>query len=419
MKKHIVLLVATALVYLPGLAAAQRQIELIPSISVSETYDDNIFLSQRNERSDYITAVTPSLTLNTLSEYTKLGLNYRPTFVWYADFSENNTTRHQGTVSWEQRMTQYLSFNLTNTYLRSEDPLDDPEDFDAERTTRNKYWTNTGRASLGFVFGEENTLDVGYTRIDRENDDLTLNDRKVHAPFLSITYWFDVKNGIRVDYNYRDVTLSRDDDYMRHNPGVSFRRRFSPDSIGYIGYLYDTYDFDGRTEDYVVHTGFVGLDHAFSPEYSISARVGYFVQVNEVSENNYGPTFRLATTRTFARGSIEIGGDGGFDSGTERRGRGTDSREYYGLSVRGSYRILERVSIFGRAFYRWSRYEIDQVKESNFRGDFGVRWSFMRYASLSLEYRYADRTSDIEVDTYTNNRVMLMLNVTKPYQWFF
>jgi len=415
MKKHIVLLVATMLVYLPGPVVAQRQVEFIPAISVRETYDDNIFLSQRNERSDYITAVTPSLTFNTLSEYTKLGLNYRPTFVWYADFSENNTTRHQGTVSWEQQMTQYLSFNLTNTYLRSEDPLDDSEDFDAERRTRNKYWTNRARASLGFVFGPENRLDVGYVRNDRENEDIRLNDAEINAPFMNLTYWFDVKNGIRLRYTYWDVTYSREDDFTSHEPEVQYLRRFSPQSVGYLAYTYSTRDFEGTTEDFVVHTGAAGLDHAFSPEYSIRARAGYFKRVNDISENSYGPSYSLFLTKTFARGSITLGGDGGWEDAYVRGGiRGF--RKYYGGSARGDYRILERLTVFAGASYRWSKDDLD-IEITNFRGNCGLRWSFMRYTSLSLEYQYADRTSDIEVDSYTNNRVMLMLNVTRPYLW--
>jgi hypothetical protein len=416
MKKHLVLLATVVLIHvLSGSCFAQRQVELIPSISVRETYNDNIFLTNTNEQSDFITAAIPSLTLNVLSEHTKLGMRYNPSFVWYDEFSENNTTRHQGTVSWDQQVTQYMSFNLSNTYLRSEEPLEDPEDFDAERRTRDKYWTNRGRASVGFVFGDENRFDVGYGRRDRETTDVTLNDSTVHEPFARMVYWFDVKNGIRLDYTYKDVTYSLDDDFTSHEPGVRYLRRFSPQSIGYLAYYYAIRDFDGNTEDFVVHSGSVGLDHAFSPEYSISARAGYFMRVNDVTENSYGPSYSLFVTKAFARGSVTIGGDGGWEEAYLRRGV-TRFRKYYGGTARGTYRILERLSIYAGAFYRRSK-DDREVEVTNLRGDVGLRWSFMRWASLSLEYRYADRDDDIERDSYTNNRVMLILNVSKPYKW--
>lgn len=417
MKKQTVSMLALMALWWCGSVWAQDQIEFTPSISVSETYDDNVFLSERNERSDYITAVTPSLTLNVLTDKTKLGMNYRPTFVWYSDFSENNTTRHQGTVSWDQQLTQYLSLNLTDTYLRSEDPLEDPEDVDAERRTRNEYWTNRGRASVGFAFGPENRLDVGYARNDRENTDPTLNDIKTHAPFMSLTYWFDVKNGMRLNYTYRDATYSLDDDFTGHEPRVQYFRRFSPQSVGFLEYRYTTRDFDGRTEDFVVHSGSVGLNHAFSPEYSIRASAGYFMRVYEVSENTYGPTFDLFLTKAFAKGSITIGGEGGWEDVYLRRGTDTRAfRKYYGASAQGTFRILERLSLVAGASYRWSK-DDQNIEIKNLRGNCGLRWSFMRYASLALQYYYADRNDDILRDSYTSNRVMLTLNVSKAFKW--
>jgi hypothetical protein len=416
MKKHLILFMTALAIHLLSVSCfAQRQVELIPSISVRGTYDDNIFLDNRDERSEYLTAVTPAITLNLLSENTKLGMNYQPTFVWYADYSENNTTRHQGTVSWEQQLSESVSLSLSDTYLNSEDPLEDVEDLDAERLTRNKYWTNRGRASLGFVFGAENRLDVGYRRWDRENTDPTLNDNTTHIPFMSLTYWFDIKNGIRLDYSYRDASYSLDDDFTGHEPGVRYLRRFSPQSVGYLSYTYTTRDYDGRTEDYVVHAAAVGLDHAFTPEYSISVRLGQYYRVNDVSDNNYGPNSAFFLTRAFARGSITVGADGGWEDVYVRRAV-SGFRKYYGGSARANFRILERVTLFAGASYRWSEDDRDIV-EKNIRGDCGVRWSFMRYASLSLSYRYADRNSDIVRDSYTNNRVMLLLNVSKPYRW--
>ena len=68
---------------------AQFHYDLTPSISVSETYDDNIYLNDSNEKSDYITAVTPGLSLNILSQNTQLELSYAPTFVRYDDEDEN------------------------------------------------------------------------------------------------------------------------------------------------------------------------------------------------------------------------------------------------------------------------------------------------------------------------------------------
>jgi hypothetical protein len=421
MKKQIVLLVAAALVSFPGQAWAQRQIELIPSISVSETYDDNIDLTHTNERSDYITAVTPSMTLNVLSQNTSLGMTYAPSFVWYKDFSENDTTRHLGTVSWDQQLTGRLRLSLTDTYLRSDDPLADETDLRALRTTRNKYWVNTGRAGLSYQFGAENRFEVGYGREDRRNDDISLDNSEVQTPFAALTYWFNVRQGIVLNYIYTDAKFTRDDgfpaddDYTGHGPRARYIQRFSPRSSAYLEYGYTTREFEGLTEDFVVHDGSVGLDHAFSPEYSISAGAGYFVRVNDFSDNQYGPTYNLSLTRTFARGTITVGGEGGWGE-DYLDATDTGFTKYYGGYATATYQILEPVSIYAGARYRHDKNELS-IESRFFRGNCGIRWSFLRWFALSLDYTYADRNSDVEVDSYTNNRVMLVLSASKPYRF--
>ena len=421
MKKCIVLFAAAALVYFPAAASAQRQFELVPSISVSETYDDNINLTHADEQSDYITAATPSLALNLLSRNTRLGLSYAPSFVWYRDFSQNDTTRHLGTVSWDQQLTRRLSFNLTDTYLRSEDPLEDETDLRALRATRNKYRVNTGRAGFGYVFGPDSRLDVGYGREDRKNDDITLNDSKVQTPFANLTHWFNVRHGIALNYTYTDAEFTRgdnlpaDDDYKGHGAGGRYMHRFSPRTSAYVAYGYTTRDFEGLEEDYDVHDGSMGFDHAFSPQYSLSAGAGYFIRVNDISGNQEGPTFNLALTRTFARGSLTIGGDGGWTEEYLER-TGTGFTKYYGGFARAAYQVRERVSIYAGISYRQDKDDLN-TRSKFFRGNCGVRWSFMRWFALSLDYAYADRNSDIETDSYANNRVMLVLSAAKPYRW--
>jgi hypothetical protein len=319
------------------------------------------------------------------------------------------------TANWDQKLGEHLRLDLSDRYINSEDPLDDFTDLDAQRTARNKYWVNQGNVSLGYVFGEENRLEAGYNRRDRENTDPTLNDSADQRPFARLTHWFNVKNGVRVDYAYKDVELSLDDDFTGHAPGVRYLRRFRPQTTGYVGYTYTTRDFDGITEDYVVHNGFVGLDHAFSPEYSVRAEAGYFIRVPDISETTSGPSLSLGLTKEFARGSISIVGDAGWDEAYLTTGRPT-FRKYFGGSLDGSYQLFEKVSFYGRAYYRHS--EEGEVRTTQiFRGYAGIRWSFMRWFFLSFQYDYADRTEDIEVLSYTDNRVMLMLSASKPYKW--
>jgi hypothetical protein len=424
MKKWIVSIAIAVSLLWCGSALAQRQIELIPAISVSETYDDNINLTNTNKESDYITTATPALTLNVLTQNTKLGISYAPSFVWYADYTENDTTRHLANANWEQQLTQHLNFRLADTYLNSEDPLQDTLDVQGIRRTRNKYWVNTFNGSFGYVFGAENILNVGYTNEYRKNNEVTLDNSVVNTPFADLTYWFDVKNGMTLTYAYSDVTYSRndnlpaEDDYTGNAAGIRYNRRFSPHSTGYIGFTYTDRDFDGFTQDYQVYQGYVGVDHSFSPEYTFAGSIGYYTQVNEITDNNSGPAFTLALTRTFSRGNITIGGDGGWYEEYLQRGIGFTSNftQYYGGYIRGTYRLLERLSIYAGASYRHDKDQLN-IASDFITANCGLTWTFLRWFSLSLDYRYTDRNDDIEFNSYTDNRVMLILSASKPYKW--
>ena len=420
-KRFVVFAIAAIIQFLTSDCFAQRQVEFIPGISVRETYDDNIFLDSTNEQSDYITSIALPLTLNVLSEHTKLSINYTPSYASYYEFSENNTWRHAGAVNWDQKLTEYVRLRLNDTYINSEEPVDDFSDIDAQRTTRNKYWVNLGRANLSYVFGPENSIEAGYYRRDRESSDPDYNDSTDQRPYASFTYWFNMKHGMRLDYTYTDVELSLDDDYTGHAPGLRYLYRLRPQSIAYVGTTYTTRDFAGDEEDYDVRNGFVGLDHAFSPEYSVRAEAGYFIKVPEISDKSYGPNCSIDLSRVFSRGSITIGASAGWDEDYLRRsstlgGQAGGFEQYYGGSLNGSYKILENLDAFAGASYRWSKDDLD-FKEDNFRGNCGLRWDFMRWFSLSLEYQYRDRNSDYPDDTYSYNRVMLILSATKLEKW--
>ena len=83
-------------------AYTQTRFEVTPMISVSETYDDNIFLTETNKVSDYITVVTPGISMNLLQEHTSLQLRYAPSFYRYADRDDQNSTAHSAGLTFGQ-----------------------------------------------------------------------------------------------------------------------------------------------------------------------------------------------------------------------------------------------------------------------------------------------------------------------------
>jgi hypothetical protein len=425
MKKSLaVLAVLSSLLFLEKASFAQYHFEVTPGISVNETYDDNIFLTDTNKVSDYITMATPSIAMSLLREHTNFQLNYAPSFVWYGDRTDLDTVNHSAGLTFGQDLAQRLRFDLTDTYLQSRDPLQDIQDVQGLRRTRNEYWTNSGLGSLGYIFGTENKLTVGYGNSYIQNNQIDLDNSIVQNPYADLAYWFDVKNGLDLKYRYTDAHFWRGDnlpasgDYTEQNPGVRYIRRFTPNSKAYVEYDYDTFDFASPLQqDFNVHTGTIGLEHSFSPEYTVAANAGYFVQVNETTGNQDGPVYSASLTRRFARGSITLGGNGGYSYGNLQVSPGLANglSKYYGAYVNGAYQVLERVNVYAGGSYRHDKYKLDNT--DNFRGNCGLKWDFLRYLYLALEYSYSQYNEDLGFNQYTDNRVSLTIGASKLFKW--
>ncbi|MCD4717750.1 MAG: outer membrane beta-barrel protein [Desulfobacterales bacterium] len=403
------------------MAFAEYHFDFTPSISVSEVYDDNLYLSSTNEKSDYITTVTPGFNLNVVSEKSHLELSYAPGFVWYDKEDQNDTVRHSGTLVFGQDLTQHLKFDLTDTYIKSEDPLEDTEDIEGIRNTRNTYQRNTALISLRYLFGPENSLTVDYRQSDLENDDKTLDDGRTQVPSAKMIYWFNVKNGLELNYGYTKADFWRDDnsiagdDYDGNSAGIRYIHRFSPHTKGSIGYDFETRDFDGLSEDYDVHTGSVGFDHEFSPDLSLTVGGGYFIQKSDRSDDENGYTYNASLVKRFERGSISVGGNGGWDENyldAERRG----FSRYWGANANCDYQILEALNGYVGGSYRTDK-EANSEKRETWRGNCGLRWAYLRWFSLSLDYSHAVRDGGNDIDGYQDNRLMLILNASKLYRW--
>ncbi len=411
-----------ACLLIPRPSFSQNRIEFTPSISVSETYDDNIDLDSTGEQSDYITAVSPAFNLSVQAENKDLTLYYSPSFVWYDKRSEDDTVRHSGSLGYDQQLSQHINFHLSDTFLKSEEPIEETEDIQAQRRDRNPYWRNNGNTSLQYTFGPENILSVGYGQSRLENDDITIDDSVTQNADADLTYWFNEKHGFETNYTYTRADFWNDggfqagDDYKGHKIGTKYRHRFSPHSTGFIGYTFTTRNFEGDSEDYDIHDGDMGIDHAFSSSLNLSAGVGYFVQKNDRSEDESGPTYNVALTKQFERGSVTFDGMGGWNESYQDADR-TGFTRYNSVGVSLQYQLMQALSAHAGASYRMDTEDRADRDWNTLRGNVGLSWAFMRWFSLSLNYYYAERDDDLDTEDYTSNKVVLSLSGSRLFIW--
>ncbi len=202
-----------ALLFFPSQVTADTyRFELTPSLSIEEVYDDNINLDKTDMKSDFMTMVSPRIRLDTQFEKKHLEFSYFPTIVRYKEEDGNNTVRHTGSLTYGQDISRHLRLDLTDTYLKSEDPLEVTEGVETVRRTRRTYQRNNGQGSLRYLFGPENALTAGYDHSTQENEEESIDGGKTQNPFASLTYQFNIRNGMQVDYRYTKAEFYREDD---------------------------------------------------------------------------------------------------------------------------------------------------------------------------------------------------------------
>lgn len=227
---------------------------VVPSVSVDELYDDNLFFSSQDERSDFITRVSPALEVGHESDTLTWSGRYRFDAEAYARETELNSAqvRQFADAQVEYLPTNRLTLSAGADYTKTDTPLDLTiipggsipgllvGRIEATRTevySAARYrLTATTTGSLAFARTDEELLDIG----------------KSEASVLET--WFDQRlsevNTLSYGYIYRE-------------------------------YNFDQFGIDGVAEPSLTrratqdsNTPWIGLSHQFNARTRVTARAG-------------------------------------------------------------------------------------------------------------------------------------------------
>jgi hypothetical protein len=421
----IILLFATVFM-LPSSGNTQDGVfELRTFIALGETYDDNIFLTPFNEESDYITTISPGISLDRVTQTSDLMFQYAPTFTFYARGTRENRIRHDGTLSYIQGVTEHLNFNLSDTYILSDEPAEEigeeGDSIESARRGGEAYQRNNFRTSLNYQFGPEDILSCGYSNSLLIDDNPNVTDRMSHNPFANITYRLGMRNVLTVDYGYTKLVYSNDevttvnDLFDGHDVTSRYMRLFSTHTSVSFAYRYTRRDFEISIRDYQIHDWFIGLDHAFSEHWDISVGGGSSHTLRKDLPSESDPLADFSLSKRFERGSFNFNVRGGWD---ERylAADATGLTRFASTNADLSYQLAERVNSRVNIGYRWNQDVIGR-KWENYSGRCGLGWPILRWLSLYLDYYYTQRNDDIETANYSRNQVMLRLTASHLHKW--
>ena len=243
MKTPKILIVAVALVL--GMlfsSAAWSAVDISPRFSLSQEYNDNIYLRESNRQSDWITTVEPGLSLGYSRRSLEMTLDYSLRYRFFKDNTSENQDRFR----------------------------------DVQR----------GAADLLFFGGRPFTLRATGTvtreTLDERDRDLEFNDTVERSTVyrLSLIPEYRLRVGpttaviFGYSFNMVDYAASAGSDYIEHQGRTTIEKNISANLDIWGRYQYTYHDNDRNIEDYDRHEVSVGTNYRLGARTSLNAMIG-------------------------------------------------------------------------------------------------------------------------------------------------
>jgi hypothetical protein len=404
-----------------------------PSITAQEEYNSNINLTSTNRKEDFVTTVYPGLRFSTLPRSPTTGqfrqvptaeekfgmdLDFRAGFVFYAKEHEGNYISLNGTLNAWYALTQTLNFRVRDYLIRSDDirePDYSPTAIQGEylpsRTMRRVPWIrNVFEPSVEYRFGRENTLGINYRNNIYEIKSQQFGDSQENYINPKLNYWFDIRNGISLEYGLTLGDFEQSPDLVGHMATGRYTYRFNPRTSVFGEYTFLRRDFDFPGVDYDVYRPSLGIEHAFSPTLSGRVQAGYYWQNPARGSTTNGYYYDVSFTQSAQRTSYTISFQGGYTEDyftAENLG----FTKYHRAIGTITHQVMEKIAVGLRSSFELAKSgggERDRIWGIGGNASYQA----LRWLVLSLDVSHRENHSDISDRDYSEYSGIFRITAT-------
>ena len=359
----------------------RRDVNLVPTISISEEFNDNIFLNNERKRYDFITTFTPGI----------MALVNRPRFQLAAGFSNDAQLYARGSSPndgfarqnfvlgsiWEP--TPVLTFAVADTFLRDQSPDATAGGF---ALGGQQGLSNVLNPTMGWRVGSQTRLDLGaiYSLLRFEGQGAGI-DSDTYGFTSNLSHAFTPRFTGMIGYNftYLDLRSGHGSNATTNNPTLGFTYRVTPTlSIGVDGGPAFTQLGD---ENFITPA----LNAGFSQRLSFGNVNAYYTRSVGVAGGFGGPTDNQTVSGTlllpFLRELIVI-----FNPAWTKAESLSDQQiervdvSVFSLTLGAAYRVNPYITLFGGYSYllqRVGHFSTTQDFDANQnRVKFGVQFGY-------------------------------------------
>jgi hypothetical protein len=414
-----------------------------------EKYDDNIYLTRSNTRSDWITTASPGFTTSLTNPRYNAELTYQPGFVYFLHNPQFDYTRHEVTFNGTAEITSRLTASLYQFYIRSNEPdLDEMVDTDYERSlrrdTRSIFNRNIISPQLEYSYGRDNSIRFNYRNSNYRSEDPEEDDHRENFFEGQLDHWFDVRNGITLLGHFIKGNFDRETDLLHSIEIVPrYRHRFTPHFELYGEYGYGTSDFEetrlytvlpnGRllqtgvedNEDYDLQKFNVGFDWQLPKNLRLRGSLGYFWRDGEADSDEEGITSLVVIEKAVRNFTFNLGWESGY-SANYFAVRDEGFTKFWEFTAGGTYTYHQNLELslrgtYGYADYTSERGETDPEDDREdyrygalFQATYHILRNYGLLSDLAVEFIFNHRELDSDLDTeyYINNRSIARITAT-------
>lgn len=382
-----------------------------PFLSLGGFHSDNLFRTASQEKSDWVTVITPGFWLSLPASHQKLleisvlntapgGLAvsrfrtdserrfqgyalYRADILEYQRYDEENRIDHRGEGLFKISLRGGLSLELVDVYEVNRDPYGTAGGANRQL---DRFTANLFSGALAYQLSPKLMLraDYGNFSLDYDAARNAYRDRTDRTYAASVYYQATPKSALFLEYQYIDVEydVNSADDSVQTNYFLGFERKMTARmrALVKIGYGSKDYDQDnGYDRDaFLVESQ---VDFAFTPKTSMYLR---------------GTQKLLETDQLGARNILS-------------------KRVQFGYRQKLMAKLRAEVS----AFYLRNDYDGASTiglqtavrKDDEYGAVLALGYSPVRWGNLTLGYEYRQRDSNFDTEDYQANTIFLRFTV--------
>jgi hypothetical protein len=392
-------------------------IKIQPYITIQEEYNDNINLTPKDQKSDFITTLYPGITSSKTKGPYGYDFDYRFGLVFYNTATDNNYISHDGKLNTWVNLGPRWTLRLKENFIRSEESTEGYNSL-ALAANQPSYSINRLRAvfvrnvlepSTEYQFGKEDRLVLTYRNNLYRTQNPLSQDSQEDMVKASYTQWVNVKHGIALDYSYTRGEFKNDPTLRSQSAKARYSYRLTPKTFFYGEYAFLKNDFDSPGIDYMVHNPSFGIDYAMSPSLSGSAQIGYFWK-NAAIGTTGGVTYQAGLTQKDSKTVYNLLLQGGY-SEDYFTAQNLGFVRYNRALAKITHRPRERMAL--ELSGSLERAEFEPNRTDWIYGIVGsASYQPLQWLILSLEASHREDNSNVESFSFGENKVLLKLTAT-------